>query len=150
MGNENITPLGLIEVALETGLEVTAGLLLKAREENPLIYDSTAMAVRGMITASVRKGYSHVGGREAVDGLRNDLLQFGVLTITDPHRLDSVLDKTYDSAYAVGMEAKESYRNIEAEWRIELFKAICEANTLRGIFVEEADMPTEGTETSEE
>jgi len=109
-------------------------LLDGQRERDRRIFDSTAIAVRRMIVAAIRKGYSHVGGREAVIGLKNDLLQFGILTISDGDRLNESLDDCYDRAYKMGIATETMGCNTEADWRLEMFKAVCEAETLMAIY----------------
>lgn len=110
-------------------------VLSKVRSKNARIFGLVAQSVRGCITAAIRRGYSAVGGRETVGGLRNDLIQHGIVSISDQKVLDYVLDETYDSAYAMGVAVEKAQRNTETDWLIEMFKAACEARTLWRIFI---------------
>ncbi len=139
----------IIELLQNAFLLESIGDLSRALEEqrkrDRRIFDSTAIAVRRLIVAAIRKGYCHVGGREAIDGLRNDLIQFGILTVSDKVRLNTTLNDCYDRAYEVGVATEAMGGNTEADWRIEMFKAVCEAKTLKAIYgVEVKDAPEAG------
>ena len=110
--------------------------LNEIRDNDPRIFDTMALAVRRLIVDGVRKGYSKVGGREAVTGLRADLIQSRILLVNDTTRLDDVLNEAYDEAFKMGQATAEVKHSVEADWRVEFYKAIHEATTLVAIYGE--------------
>lgn len=136
MGNKKMAELVYSElelIRLNKSIDDLTAELDDVRGKNPLQFDNLAVAIRRMIAAAVRKGFNGTGGREAIDGLRNDLVQFTILTPTTRHKLDETLDQCFDRAYKMGQATKEVGHNIDIDWRVEFFKAICEANTLKAI-----------------
>jgi len=121
-------------IRMNQGIEELSADLNTIRDENPRIFDIIAICVRRLIVDGVRKGFAGAGGREGIEGLRNDLVQYGILTTTGRNNLDEALDECYDGAYLMGQNTKTVDHDIEADWRVEFYKAIHEAKTLRAIY----------------
>ena len=107
----------------------------EVRYTQPRVFGQVAQSVRQCIVAAIRKGYSAVGGRETVGGMRDDLMRHGLMKVSEPGKFDVVINETYDAAYRMGVATERAKRDTETDWLVDLYKALREVRTLYAIFV---------------